>query len=47
MKQAILLIAYKEMRQIKEMIDFFNEDYSFYIHVDKKAVFQKRKLMTY
>ena len=44
MKQAILLIAYKEMRQIKEMIDFFNEDYSFYIHVDKKSSISKKEI---
>lgn len=36
MKQAILLTAYKDIAFIQRTIDAFNDDYSFYIHLDKK-----------
>ena len=37
MKHAILVTAYKNPQQLNELADFFNEDYSFYIHIDKKS----------
>jgi hypothetical protein len=37
MKQGILISGYKNLKHIKQIIDFFNEDFSFYIHIDKKS----------
>lgn len=37
MKQAILITSYKDIHQIVELINFFDENFSFYIHVDKKS----------
>ncbi|GAB6120601.1 beta-1,6-N-acetylglucosaminyltransferase [Dysgonomonas termitidis] len=37
MKHAILVTAYKNPQQLNELVDFFDEDYSFYIHIDKKS----------
>ena len=37
MKQSILISAYKYIEHIKQIIDFFNDDFTFYIHIDKKS----------
>jgi hypothetical protein len=37
MKQAILITAYKNIHHLKEIIDWFDDDFSFYIHIDKKS----------
>ncbi|MDR1884338.1 MAG: beta-1,6-N-acetylglucosaminyltransferase [Prevotella sp.] len=37
MKHAILITAYKYPQQLREIIDFFDENYSFYIHIDRKS----------
>jgi len=37
MKQAVLISAYKNVNHIYEVIDFFNDDFTFYIHIDKKS----------
>lgn len=37
MKQAILITAYKNFLQLKGLVDLFDEDFSIYIHIDKKS----------
>lgn len=39
MKQAILLTAYKDIGFIQDIVDVFNDDYSFYIHLDDKQIY--------
>jgi hypothetical protein len=48
MKQAILITAYKNIDQLLNIMDYFNDSYTFYIHIDKKskidtALLQKRE----
>jgi len=38
MRQAILITAYKNEKQIYDIIDYFGKDFEFYIHVDKKSL---------
>jgi hypothetical protein len=37
MRQAILITAYKNEKQIYDIINYFGKDFEFYIHVDKKS----------
>ncbi len=37
MQQAILITAYKNIAHLREIIDFFDDDFLFYIHIDKKS----------
>ena len=37
MKQAILITAYKNEKQIYDIINYFGSDFEFYIHIDKKS----------
>lgn len=37
MKQAILITAYKNAEHLLELIDIFDCDFEFYIHIDKKS----------
>src|ERR1700761_7376347 len=37
MKQAILITAYKNIHHLNEIINCFDSDFSFYIHIDKKS----------
>lgn len=37
MKQAILITAYKDLDFIEEIIDYFDSDFDFFIHIDKKC----------
>lgn len=37
MKQAILITAYKDLDMLAPIIEYFDEDFVFYIHVDKKC----------
>lgn len=37
MKQAILITAYKDLDFLKEVISFFDDDFAFFIHIDKKC----------
>lgn len=37
MKQAILITAYKDLDFILNIIDYFDSDFEFFIHVDKKC----------
>lgn len=37
MKQAILITAYTQLEFLKEIIDFFDDDFDFFIHIDKKS----------
>lgn len=38
MKQAILITAYKSIDQIVNLIDSFDDDFIFFIHIDKKSI---------
>jgi len=42
MKQAILITAYKDFDQLKLLINQFDDDYTIYIHVDKKSILSKK-----
>lgn len=44
MKQAILLTAYKDIDFLHEIIDAFNDDYTFYIHLDKKQKYAEKDI---
>lgn len=37
MKQAILITAYTQLEFLKVIIDFFDDDFDFFIHIDKKT----------
>lgn len=37
MKQAILITAYKDHAHLKRIVDFFDDDFQIYIHIDKKS----------
>lgn len=37
MKQAILIIGYKSIDNIMRIIDYFDDNFQFYIHIDKKS----------
>ena len=37
MKQAILITAYKNIHHLVDIINFFPENFAFYIHIDKKS----------
>ena len=37
MKQAILITAYKDLDFLSEIISYFDDDFSFFIHIDKKC----------
>jgi hypothetical protein len=39
MQQALLITAYKNIHHLKEMINWFDSDFSFYVHIDKKSKF--------
>ncbi|MGZ2368711.1 beta-1,6-N-acetylglucosaminyltransferase [Ancylomarina sp. YFZ004] len=44
MKQAILITAYKNFEQLKELINEFDENFNIYIHVDKKSRLTKKAI---
>lgn len=44
MKQAILITAYKDLQHLLEIINFFDHDFSFYIHIDKKSLCDETEL---
>lgn len=44
MKQAILITAYKNIPQIKNILDFFDDEFSFYIHIDAKSVCSEKDI---
>lgn len=37
MKQAILITAYKDLDFLTEIISCFDDDFSFFIHLDRKC----------
>jgi hypothetical protein len=43
-KHAILVVAYRNIEQILEYIDLLDEDFYFYIHVDKKSNISKERI---
>lgn len=43
MKQAILITAYKDFDQLTQLIDEFDENFSIYIHIDRKSKISEKK----
>ena len=41
MKQAILITAYKNFNHLIDLIDFFDDDFEIFIHIDKKSILKK------
>src|SRR4051812_18654329 len=37
MKQAILITAYKNINQLVDIVNYFPNNFQFYIHIDKKS----------
>ena len=37
MKHAVLLLWHKDVEQLKELLRFFDADFAFYIHIDRKS----------
>ena len=37
MKQAIIITAYRDLEQLRDIVDFFDDDFDFYIHIDRKC----------
>lgn len=37
MKHAIILFCHKDLSQVEEVIDFYDNDFIFYLHIDKKT----------
>lgn len=44
MKQAILITAYKNFKQLKDLIIQFDGGFNIYIHIDKKSKIRKKEL---
>ncbi len=44
MKQAILIITHKDLDYLKELIKFFDDDFYFYIHIDRKSQLSEKKI---
>ena len=45
MKQAILITAYKNYNHLEEIINFFDENFELYIHIDKKSKISETELI--
>lgn len=45
MKQAVLITAYKNFEHLQEIINFFDHDFSIYIHLDKKSRISEGELI--
>ena len=46
MKQAILITAFKNFNQLAEIAEFFDEDFSVYVHIDKKSEISSEEFTT-
>lgn len=44
MKHAILLMWHKNFKQLKELIEFFDDDFCFYVHIDCKSALDRQQL---
>ena len=44
MKQGILISGYKNLKHIKQIVDFFDDDFTFYVHIDKKIELPEQEL---
>ncbi|WP_317897490.1 beta-1,6-N-acetylglucosaminyltransferase [Aurantibacillus circumpalustris] len=45
MKQAILITAYKNVHHLQRIINCFDENYFFYIHIDKKSRLSEQEIL--
>lgn len=43
MKHAILLMWHKNFKQLKELIEFFDDDFCFYVHIDCKSALDRQQ----
>lgn len=46
MKHAVLLLWHKDTEQLKELLGFFDTDFTFYIHADKKCGLSHMELLS-
>lgn len=46
MNQAILITAYKNINHLSEIINHFDDNFSFYIHIDKKSTISENDLQS-
>ncbi len=44
MKQGILITAYKNVNHLKKLINCFDDDFYYYIHIDKKSQIAKDEI---
>lgn len=44
MKQAILITAYKDMDHLLDLANFFDKDFSFYVHLDRKSNIKEEEI---
>lgn len=44
MKHAILIIAHDNLAYLNRLVDYFDEDFSIYIHLDRKSKFPKKQI---
>jgi hypothetical protein len=45
MRQAVLILAHKNEKQICDIINYLGEDFEFYIHIDKKSKMNLKKII--
>ena len=45
MKQAILITAYKDFKQLIYLVNLFDDTFNIYIHIDKKSKLNKENLV--
>lgn len=45
MEQALLITAYKNIHHLKHIINHFDGDFSFYIHIDKKSQVSRNEIL--
>ena len=45
MKQAILITAYKDIQSLVDIVEFFDDRFNFYIHLDKKSDINPSELL--
>lgn len=45
MKQAFLITAYKNFHHLKSIIEYFDDNCSFYIHIDKKSNISEEEIL--
>ena len=44
MKQAILILAFQNVQHLQQIVDYLDDNFSFYIHIDKKSKIEDKEL---